>query len=129
MSSAPDTFYAATIICTAEDAPTARQGGWEYHVAENPNYGLKPEQHQTVPLSPSGELPATHYVCTRHVSEREMVRIEEVQQARVAAGKARVPLTFYLSEKPVTPDRTLKAALAVHESGVLTELGLRRIAS
>jgi hypothetical protein len=125
----PDAFFACCVICTAVDAGSARQGAWEFHrqdaggdIAEVPGGML------TIPLSPNGAQPATHFLCTRHAPKAELDRIEAYQQARTGNGLLRVPVVYHVSSEPVRPDETLKAALSEHEAKTLAGLGLRRIA-
>lgn len=82
----------------------------------------------TVPLSPSGALPATHFICTRHDTLEALGRIETYQEALVAAGKPRVPVTLYISEKPLDVSQGITPQLAAHETVTLAGLGLRRAA-
>jgi hypothetical protein len=115
------------VVCTAEEHASAQQGAWEFHNQDCPGFSDTPEKMLTIGLSPTGHAPATHYLCTRHVDKKELDRIEVYQQARVARGVPRVPVTYYPSDHPISADHTVKESKQAHETEILTQLGLRRI--
>jgi hypothetical protein len=88
------------------------------------------EQMLGAALSPTGESPATHYLCTRADTLEHFTRIEAYQQKLVASGSPRVPVTLYISETPTIArfGSVLKRELDAHESMVLADLGLQRVA-
>jgi hypothetical protein len=128
MPSSPDTFYAECVIATAEDAPVARIELVEFLKTLNPRLADTPEMILKDGLSPSGESPATRFLCTRHVHQGELDAFDALQTARAASGKLPIAIEYYVSQEPLVPvGGGLRAALNSHESKVLTRLGLRRI--
>jgi hypothetical protein len=123
-----DTFHAVCIIAPAGQIDAARQGAWEFHKQDFPRFTDTVEMMLTVPLSPTGSVPATHYICTRHDTLEALGRIEVYQQAIESAGKPRVPVTLHVAKNALNGAGDHKNQLSAHESSVLAELGLRRIA-
>ncbi len=125
--SSDDTFHAVCIICTAAEAPVARQGACEFHRQDSPRFTDTPDMMLRVGISPSGDGPATHFICTRHDTLEALGRIETYQEALVAAGKPRVPVTLYISESVLVLGKDQRQQIADYEALTLKSLGLRRI--
>ena len=114
-----DSFYPVCIICTAADAPTARQGAWEFHKQDSPRFKDTVDMMQSIGVSPTGSAPATHFICTRHDTLEALGRIETYQKALEHAGKPRVPVTLYIGKSPLVMAAGLPGQLADHEKPVL----------
>jgi len=123
-----DTFHAVCIIAPADQIQAARQGAWEFHKQDSATFGDTVEMMLSVALSPTGSLPATNYICTRHDTLEALARIETYQRVLMAAGKPRVPVRLYVSDKALDVSADFKPQLASWESSVLARLGLRRAA-
>ncbi len=81
----------------------------------------------TIALSPTGDGPATDFMCRRHDTLEALSRIETYQKALQAAGKPRVPVTLYIGKNALKAGEDLEKQLAAHEAVTLKSLGLRRI--
>ena len=123
----PDTFFAIVSICTAEDVPAAREAAWVFHFIDTwGSFGDKPGKLFQVGLSPTGQAPATHFMCVRHMDRKEVDRVYAYLKARGEVGLAAL-VNYYESADPILPDHTVKDSLAAHEAKTLSELGLRKI--
>lgn len=145
----PDTWpsdapvYACCCITEAHDVDTVRQLSWEFHKHHNddPDFSHTVDQMIRIALSPTGQSPATHFVCSRGATRPELDRIEAWRQECAAQGLERTSHVYHVAAEPFRPDVKTHSrlesvegrivcfgdVLAGWEAFTLARLGLRRI--
>jgi hypothetical protein len=73
----PDTFSTVCVIAEAANITAARAGSCRFIQSECSRTTDTPEMMLPTPLSPSGEAPATHFLCTRRMTSAEFQRQDE----------------------------------------------------
>lgn len=102
----PDTFLTVAVLAEAGVIDEARKQSCRFIQSESPRTKDTPAMMLPTALSPTGEAPATHYVCTRKMTAKEIERQAE------AIKSYPVPVTVFIVES---------------EEAFLRERGLRKV--
>jgi len=92
------------VIAAASDIEAARSGSCRFVLSENPRTKDTPEMMLPVMLSPTGQPPATHYLCTRKMTPVEFER----QDTAIRTYPVPVVAQIVESEAALLESRNLK---------------------
>lgn len=102
----PDTFAIVAVLAEAAVIDEARRQSCRFIQSENPRTQDTPAMMLPMALSPTGELPVTHFACVRRMT------LKEIDRQADAIKSYPVPVSAFIVES---------------EEAFLRECGLRKV--